>query len=144
VIARYYPECAALVREATGAEVFVFDHNMRSASAKEAGQRVAGGQDIQGPAHVVHGDYTLTSAPDRLNHHAQPPSGNDTLRGRLPADASLVPQELAESALRSGRFAIINDWRSIAGEPVVTNTVALCDCPRPRRRRHFRSTLRFR
>ena len=127
VISQYYPDCAALVREATGAEVFAFDHNLRSASAKAQGKRVAGGQDVQGPAHVVHGDYTLRSAPDRLRQLAAPPSGNDTLKGHLPDGVSLVPGPLAEQALAGGRFAIINVWRSIVDDPVVTNPMALCD-----------------
>ena len=38
------------------------------------------GQQVQGPAHMVHGDYTLTSAPQRLRDLAQPPGANDTLR----------------------------------------------------------------
>ena len=43
-----------------------FSDNVRSALGKESGQRIKDGQQVQGPAQVVHGDYTLTSAPQRL------------------------------------------------------------------------------
>ena len=125
----YYPHCAQIVKEATGsAQVFAFDHNIRSAAGKESRKRIAGGQEVQGPAHVVHGDYTLTSAPQRLHQLTSPPSGNDTLRHLLSAEQSVVEPSLAEHALgESGRFAIINVWRNIAEEAVATHPLALCD-----------------
>jgi hypothetical protein len=129
VVERYYPECAAIVQEATGAaEVLAFDHNVRSAGGKKDRQRIAGGQQVQAPAHVVHGDYTLTSAPQRLRDLALPPGGNDTLRPFLPEGASLVDASQLDRALApDGRFAIVNLWRSIADEPVATRPLALCD-----------------
>ena len=81
VVKDYYRQCAALVERATGARAFAFDHNVRSATGKKDKQRIAGGQNVQGPAHLVHGDYTLRSAPERVQQLAQPPSGNDTLLG---------------------------------------------------------------
>src|SRR5262249_41088547 len=66
VVRHYYPECAEIVREASGASfAAAFDHNVRSAAGKRSGQRIEGGQQVQGPARVVHGDYTLASAPQR-------------------------------------------------------------------------------
>ncbi len=129
VAERYYPECADIVRAATGAKtVLAFDHNIRSASGKERKERIAGGQQVQGPAHVVHGDYTLTSAPQRLRDLCNPPGLNDTLRSILAQDESLLQAQAVDEALAEGnRFAIINLWRSIAPEPVVTNPLALCD-----------------
>ena len=128
VVKSYYPQCAAIVEAATGARAYAFDHNVRSASGKESKQQLKGGQHVQEPAHVVHGDYTLRSAPDRLNQLAQPPSGNDTLLGALPAGRSLISAADAERALgEGGRFAIINVWRNIAAEPVATHPLALCD-----------------
>jgi len=128
VVRRYYPQCAEIVREATGARVFAFDHNVRSAAGKKSQQRIAGGQQVQGPAHVVHGDYTLTSAPQRLRDLTRPPGANDTVRLMLKDGESLIPAELAQRALApGGRFAIINVWRNIAQEPVATNPLALCD-----------------
>ena len=64
----------------TGANAWAFDHNIRSVEGQSAGLKVKGGQDVQGPAHIVHGDYTLRSAPERLQQLAKAPSVNDTLR----------------------------------------------------------------
>jgi len=129
VVRRYYPDCADLVRDVTGAaHVFAFDHNVRSAQGSRRQTRIAGGQQVQPPAHVVHGDYTLTSAPQRLRDLAAPPSGNDTLRPFLASGEALIAPELVEHALAdSGRFALINVWRNIAAEPVATHPLALCD-----------------
>ena len=129
VVKRYYPECAQLVREATGASfVAAFDHNIRSALGKEQRRRIKGGQEVQGPAHMVHGDYTLTSAPQRLQDLARPPTGNDTLRSVLGDAGTVVPEDLATAALADQvRFAIINVWRSIGSQPVARDALALCD-----------------
>ena len=81
VVGTYYPQCADIVREATGARhVAAFDHNIRSASGKKSKRWIEGGQQVQNPARVVHGDYTLVSAPQRLRDLAQPPTVNDTYR----------------------------------------------------------------
>jgi hypothetical protein len=128
VVRDYYPQCAEIIRAATGASfVAGFDHNVRSAAGKQSKRRVEGGQQVQGPAHVVHGDYTLTSAPQRLLDLTNPPSKNDTLRPILSDGESLLDPAAVERALSSGRFAIINLWRNIAHEPVATNPMALCD-----------------
>lgn len=129
VVQHYYPECAELVREATGAaHVFPFDHNVRSAVGKGRRTRIEGGQEVQPPAQIVHGDYTLTSAPQRLRDLASPPGANDTLREFLPAGASLIPPLRVEGALSGGaRFAIINVWRNIADTPVAVYPLAMCD-----------------
>ncbi len=128
VVSDYYDECARLVTEFTGAQAFAFDHNVRSARGKKSGHRIKGGQQVQGPAQVVHGDYTLTSAPQRLRDLTQQPRGNDTLRGSSLAGSPLIAPALAAPALAHGsRFAIINVWRNIAPEPVATYPLALCD-----------------
>lgn len=128
VVRRYYPQCADIVRAHTGARVYAFDHNIRSATGKQSKQRIAGGQQVQGPAHIVHGDYTLTSAPQRLMDLTRPPKTNDTLRAVLPEGRSLIDPEAAARALaEGGRFAIINVWRNIAQEPVATHPLGLCD-----------------
>ncbi|MDJ0852477.1 MAG: CmcJ/NvfI family oxidoreductase [Myxococcota bacterium] len=128
VVGEYYPDCAQVVKDATGAaQVFAFDHNVRSAQGKRSRTRLRGGQQVQGPAHVVHGDYTLTSAPARLRELARPPSGNDTLRPFLPEGRSLIPPPAVERALAAGgRFGLVNVWRSIVPEPVATHPLALC------------------
>ena len=128
VVRAYYPECAGIVQAATGAAtVAAFDHNVRSATGKSGQQRIAGGQQVQGPAHLVHGDYTLTSAPQRLRALARPPTLNDTYRTALPEGAALLDADAVEEAVGQGRFAIINVWRNIAREPVATRPLALCD-----------------
>ena len=128
VVRGYYPQCAEIVREASGASfVAAFDHNVRSAVGKHSERRIDGGQQVQGPAHVVHGDYTLTSAPQRLRDLARPPGANDTLRKVLADGEALLDEGAAARALAAGRFAIINLWRNIAPEPVATHPLALCD-----------------
>ena len=128
VVSRYYPHCADIIREATGARtVKAFDHNVRSASGKLSGRRIAGGQQVQRPAHVVHGDYTLTSGPQRLRDLANPPARNDTYRTQLADGETLLDKASVAHALGAGRFALINLWRNIAEEPVATNPLALCD-----------------
>ncbi|MFT5580427.1 MAG: hypothetical protein ACI9WS_003193 [Paraglaciecola psychrophila] len=128
VVEHYYAQCEALVGGITGCRAYAFDHNVRSAKGKKDGERLAAGQDVQGPAHVVHGDYTLRSGPDRLQQLAHPPSGNDTLTGYLAENTALIPQQLVAKAVASSqRFAIINVWRNISDQPVQTYPMALCD-----------------
>jgi hypothetical protein len=129
VIHKYYRECEQLVREVTGAaRVVAFDHNVRSADVKRGKQRIRGGQEVQGPARMAHGDYTLTSAPERLRRLAREPSENDTLRTALaPGESLLDPAEVEQAVGEQGRFALINVWRNISAEPVATHALALCD-----------------
>ncbi len=97
---RYYPQCAALVRAATGCDrVLAFDHNVRDQSL--AGQP---GSGIREPVRFVHNDYTEASAPQRV-------------RDLCGADA--------ESVL-TGRYAFINVWRPLRG-PVLEQPLAVCD-----------------
>jgi len=128
VVNNYYGQCAEIVQEAVGGRAFAFDHNIRSAQGKQSKQRISGGQQVQGPAQIVHGDYTLTSSPQRLRDLANPPTGNDTLRAILGEGQSLIDQSMVDRALGDGgRFAIINLWRNIAKDPVATYPMALCD-----------------
>ena len=100
---------------------------MRSASGKKDKNRIEGGQQVQGPAHVVHGDYTMTSAPQRARDLSKPPKENDTIRAILGEGETLLDADAVEKAINQGRFGIINLWRNIASEPVATNPLALCD-----------------
>ena len=128
VISSYYSHCEKVIKEFTNAQsVFAFDHNIRSASGKESKKMIKGGQQVQGPAHIVHGDYTLTSAPARLKQLSLPPGKNDTLSSILKGDESLIDPDIVTSALNGGRFAIINLWRNIVKEPVEVHPLALCD-----------------
>jgi hypothetical protein len=127
VIRGYYADCADLVRDATSAtQVYAFDHNVRSAAGKEARDRIRDGQEVQGPARVVHGDYTLTSAPERLRQLAAPPGANDTYAPLLAPGQTLIPAADAEFAIAEGRFAFINVWRNIDDAPVETDPIVLC------------------
>lgn len=124
----YYSDCEVLVAETTGAQVWAFDHNIRSAGGLAEKLQVKGGQDVQGPAHIVHGDYTLRSARERLHQLTRPPSANDTIKNIGQTGGGLIPKALALNALeRGGRFAIINVWRNIEAIPVATHPLALCD-----------------
>lgn len=129
VVQEYYPECAEIVRGATNARwVHPFDHNVRRASLQQNRGRIAGGQDVQGAIHFVHGDYTLTSAPQRLRDLAKPPGFNDTLRNTLPPGESLMTRSLVSRVLDDGgRFAIINVWRNIDQTPVMREPLAVAD-----------------
>lgn len=128
IVHRYYDDCATIVADVTGGHAYAFDHNVRSATGKKSQRRIAGGQKVQAPLYFVHGDYTLTSAPQRLRDLGRPPTGNDTLRAVLDANASLISGVRVERTLcEHRRFAFINVWRNIADTPVVTNPIALCD-----------------
>lgn len=96
----YYPEVAALVREATdAARVLVFDHTIRSNAPGRNGM-----PGVRGPAHRVHNDYTEASGPRRLR--------------------DLPPEEAEHRPPR--RFAIVNVWRPIRG-PLQDQPLAVCD-----------------
>tara|TARA_A100001037_G_scaffold297397_1_gene319362 strand:- start:357 stop:1337 length:981 start_codon:yes stop_codon:yes gene_type:complete len=128
VTREYYPDCARLVSEITGTQAWAFDHNIRSASGKTKKTKIKNGQQVQGPAHVVHGDYTLRSAPERLQQLAREPGNNDTLRTFLPQGATLLDHERVENLINGRkRFSIINVWRNIDTQPVYTHPIALCD-----------------
>lgn len=131
VVQTYYPQCEEIIREATGAcIVAAFDHNVRSVSGNQSKRRIEGGQQVQPPLHMVHGDYTMTSAPQRLRDLTRAPTGNDTYRLALKEGAALLDKDLVDQEIDTGRFAIINLWRNIVEEPVMTNPLALCDAAR--------------
>ena len=94
----YYPECARLLSDLTGApRVVVFDHIVRNAARTNE-------KGIKLPATAVHNDYTASSGPQRLR--------------------DLLPTEAAE--LLHHRFAIINVWRPLRG-PVLDSPLGVCD-----------------
>ncbi|MGI9414731.1 MAG: CmcJ/NvfI family oxidoreductase [Hyphomicrobiales bacterium] len=128
VVRRYYPQCTDIIRAASGASIVAaFDHNVRSVSGNQSQRHIEGGQQVQPPLHMVHGDYTLTSAPQRLRDLGRPPTSNDTYRTLLADGETLLDEADVERVLDSGRFAIINLWRNIACEPVAAHPLALCD-----------------
>ena len=98
---RYYPEVSGAVRALTGAmEVFVFDHNVRSAARAARGE-----PGVRVPVDQAHNDYTEESGPRRKQ---------EVLAGAGRAD------------LADHRVAFVNLWRPIIG-PVQDNPLALCD-----------------
>jgi hypothetical protein len=97
----YHPEVEEILKAATGAaEVVVFDHTLRSASAE---QRAA--TRIREPVRYVHNDYT-------------------SLSGRRRVTDLFEAARAAE--LLKGRHAVINAWRPI-GRPVEQAPIAVCD-----------------
>lgn len=128
LVSSYYPECEEIVRQITGSStVKAFDHNIRSAQGKNSKQKLNNGQNVQGPVHVVHGDYTLTSSLDRMRQLCETPRINDTYAMHFSPGQTLLDSEETEAAIRDGRVAIINLWRSIASDPVEVNPLAVCD-----------------
>jgi hypothetical protein len=128
----YYPECCRLVKEHTGAkEVIAFDHNLRGSAvqswmnkASDANVQSLGPQ-YQSPAAIVHGDYTVTSAPLRLRMLSQPPKANDTWKcvtnGRPLIDPLTVAQRLQR------RYVFLNVWRNIADDAVMDMPLGVVD-----------------
>lgn len=116
ITAVYYPECAQLIKEYTGAKrVHVFDHIVRNAA------RMAKDNRIKGYAGRVHNDYTAWSAPQRV-------------RDLMGAEA----EELLER-----RYAEINLWRPIRG-PLLRSPLALCDATTLSEENLIGSDLRYR
>lgn len=126
VTSTYYQQCEELMTKVTGARfVRAFDHNIRSASGQAAGKKLRGGNAVQGPAGIVHGDYTADSAPRRFKLLGQPPKLNDALKKKL-GEQPLVDSETIEEALTGKRrYALINVWRPI--KPVACKPLACAD-----------------
>lgn len=103
VVEKYYPECCRLIKEQTGAkEVFAFDHNLRGSAVQSwmnTTKGAAAGKPLDpqylSPAAIVHGDYTVTSAPLRLKMLAEPPKANDTWK-KTTGGRPLIDKESVE------------------------------------------------
>ena len=84
-----FPNHLVLHQRVTGAKkVLAFDHNIRTSAVASwmnksaegpVPKQIKKGNAVQSPATVVHNDYTMTSAPLRLQLLSQPPKANDTL-----------------------------------------------------------------
>ncbi len=130
VVENYYLECTEIVKQATKAPyAFAFDHNIRWPSHGQHKIRIAGGQQVQAPIHYVHGDYTLTSAPQRLHALAKQPLSSDTLHSvAWNVNEPLINTGIIDDTLHTGRrFAFINVWRNIDDSSVMSEPLALCD-----------------
>jgi hypothetical protein len=111
----YYPECARLIKEYTGArQVHVFDHIVRNAA------RMGKGSQVKGYAGRVHNDYTAWSAPQRV-------------RDLMGDDADELLQR---------RYAEINVWRPIRG-PLLRSPLTLCDATTLSQENLVASELRY-
>ena len=115
VIGPYYRECEELLKQVTGASfVKAFDHNVRCTSGNAAGRKLKGGNLVQAPAGIVHGDYTIDSAPRRFKLLGEPPKLNDPLRPVL-GETPLIEQTIVDDALSGRRrYAFVNVWRPIS------------------------------
>ena len=101
VRARYYPEVSRVLKEMLrAAEVFVFDHNVRSSVRAARGE-----PGVREPVDQAHNDYTEESGPKRRDAILE----------------AVGRQDLADRA-----FALVNLWRPIVG-PVLDTPLALCD-----------------
>jgi hypothetical protein len=129
ITSEYYSSVQKLVQEATGAaHVYIFDHNLRSASANAAGAKVGGGGSaVQGPAFLVHTDYTQTSAPDRITQLGEAARANDTWKKNVAEGAPLIDAEAMEKVKNGGRYGIINVWRNVKDTPANRFPLAVCD-----------------
>ena len=96
----YYPEMDRIVKEATGAsKVIVFDHTIRVDDPNMQNER-----KVRAPVRMVHNDFTVRSAPQRVR--------------------DLLPPDEAEERLNK-RYGSMNVWRPIRG-PVETAPLVIC------------------
>lgn len=132
VLDQYYPECEKLISRRTGASrVIAFDHNIRAKSRKPAAEAAnsrgapdgGGGPSIQEPliTYGVHNDYTMASAPRRVEQLAAPASANDTWRGTPRLRTDQVER------LLKGRWLFVNVWRNVSAQPVQRAPLGLLD-----------------
>lgn len=97
----YYPEMERLVKQVTGAaKVVVFDHTIRVGDEKVQTER-----KVRAPVAVVHNDFTVRSAAQRVR--------------------DLLPEDEAEARLQK-RYGSINIWRPLRG-PVERSPLAICE-----------------
>lgn len=130
VVDRYYPICRELVRKHLGedVQVFAFDHNVRSNGDRRTLEN-GNGALVQDPLGIVHADYTVASAPKRLEQLAQLPKKNDVHRQFLKENETLLDPDQVEQVLCGRRrFGMINVWRNINRQsPVLQRPLACMD-----------------
>ena len=104
----YYAETEVLVKAATGAgEVLVFDHTLRTSG--NVNPNAVAGATSAAPAVRVHCDYTVDSAPRRLEQ--------------------LIGADRIRDEIGDRRFAFLNVWRSIDIEHPVMRQPLACLAP---------------
>ena len=114
VVDNYYPHCESLVHEAFYSEeskhklfgVYAFDHNVRSSSnnikssSSSNTDKSIDDTNVLEPVGIVHNDYTIQSAPNRLKLLGQKPtSNNDVLYSKFQKNdmTSLVDPAVIEA-----------------------------------------------
>jgi hypothetical protein len=129
VIDHYYPTCEQLLQQVLGDKVTVkaFDHNVRISNTNDGPEsKGSGDTKAQVPVGMVHGDYTSSSGPKRLDDLGQPPKANDVLKQRLGEQPLLDPTMVQEALAGKRRFSLINVWRNIDTEHPVGQLPLAC------------------
>ena len=124
VLDRYYPHCEKLLEQHLSSDagdqvllVKAFDHNVRQETPAP---------QMMKPLTEVHGDYTSTSGPRRLQLLAESPKINDVWRERLGETPLLDPALVDECLTKKRRFALINVWRNIDPDFPVQSVPLAC------------------
>jgi hypothetical protein len=136
IVHKYYKEVEEFVKEYIGAKkVVAYDHNIRSTRTQNwinpdgdtTNQAIKGGNLVQGPAAIVHNDFSHDSSQRRLHQLSEKPKANDTWGKITHGEPLLTKEEIAQVTSDTGRYLFINLWRNIVDEPVQDNHLAMCD-----------------
>ena len=127
IIEHYYPQMAALVCNALGAErvkrAIVFDHTVRSVARRKRGAKETNGENVGGYANGAHNDNSSVSARNRIRllSHTKAEGGSVTLSE--PPLTGFSAEKLA-----NGHFGIFNVWRHFRSDyPVEDHPLAVLD-----------------
>jgi hypothetical protein len=127
----YYKEMEDLVCKMTGAErAILFDHTLRKVAdatpflGKGKATAPRGGHTSTA-VNKVHGDYTETGAPRRVDLMSKPVAAGSSATYDEPP---LTPEE-AEDIINKRRYLIVNVWRNTSrAAPVTRAPLAYLDC----------------
>jgi hypothetical protein len=127
IVAQYYPQVSALVREALGDAIVrrtvVFDHTIRSVARRARGEKETNGENVGGYANSAHNDNSSASARTRVRFLAKTKEegGSVTL-----AEPPLL--ETDAERIANGHFGIFNVWRHFCADyPVQNYPLAVLD-----------------
>eukprot|EP01126_Amoeba_proteus_P000504 TRINITY_DN10147_c0_g1_i2.p1 TRINITY_DN10147_c0_g1~~TRINITY_DN10147_c0_g1_i2.p1 ORF type:complete len:354 (-),score=59.72 TRINITY_DN10147_c0_g1_i2:22-1083(-) len=136
IVFTYYREVEEFVKRNLGADkVVAYDHNVRTTRTKSwiqeeettPQQVIKGGNLIQGPASIIHNDFSYASAARRLKQLVEPPKANDTWEKLTNGEPLLTPEEYTLATTGNGRYVFLNLWRNIVDEPIEDNHLTMCD-----------------
>ena len=127
IVTRYYPQVAALVRQAlepaSVREAIVFDHTIRSRARRERGEKESNGENVGGYANNAHNDNSATSARTRVRLLSRPKSEGGSVTLSEPPLSERDAERIA-----SGHFGIFNVWRHFPSDyPVLDYPLAVLD-----------------